>query len=167
MIATLFIFDVLLTALHTYQEYRGELWGYFGRIAGVRIPRPLGVALFSTALPLGLWALAVLGIGAEFFGATELPWAVGALAGARCGDAVFSHAGPRSRGHRPNPGFSTASVGMVEALAIPLVWNDEAPGYAVGFFVGAGLFALVLPSLRLLRRLLPERYRQDPWVAKS
>jgi hypothetical protein len=156
-----FAFDLVLTALHVRAEYRGELWQYFGDIAGVRIPRRVGVALFSIALPVVLFALSAAAFVPMLLGHAPTAWALGALAGARAGDGAFSHLVQAMRGFRPNPGIVSGVVGMVEAVALLMIAGEAPVG--VGYLAGAAFFAAVIPSLDLLRYVLPKRYRVERW----
>ena len=46
LLAILQIIDLAFTLLHALQERKGQLWRYFGAIAGVKIPDAFGLAVF-------------------------------------------------------------------------------------------------------------------------
>ncbi len=137
------LLSALGTVAHTVEEYAGEggpLWDYFGSIAGSRIPRLVGLLLFSVALPLGTIAVSAIGYGLDSGGWLSL------LAGLRLGDMAFSHVLP-SLWHRPNPGIFSGTVyyGVEGGLLLALV--DVQP---LAFGAGVAFFALVLPVLWLI-----------------
>jgi hypothetical protein len=163
--------DLILTLLHTTQEYRGKLWRYFGAIAGVWVPDLAGVSLFFIGLTLSLWALAWMGIAGwlPFLGAIPAGTAmlaVGALIGGRISDAWFSHMRLDRSGFRPNPGLSSARYYLAEAVVLSILFGrglTAFAGYAAaGVAAGSLFFFSVLPFLRLLRRI--PSLRRVPWV---
>jgi hypothetical protein len=149
MLSILLFADLAVTLVHAAEEYRGDLPGYLGRIAGVRVPRPLGFLVGSVGLVAALWWLAWRGL------ACGDPAALGALIAARLSDAWHSHARPELLGHRPNPGRITADLCAIEALALLLLEGPrllaDAPA-ALGAVAGWLAFAAVIPALGLLGR---------------
>src|ERR1700727_58990 len=58
--------DWAFTAIHDYEEWRGEtapLWRVFGAVVGLRLPNWLGFLLFTVTLTLVLWGVGLAGIG--------------------------------------------------------------------------------------------------------
>lgn len=88
-----------LTLIHSAEEFKGRLWGYFGASAGIRVLAWLGILTFSIGLTLILWAIGLIGIGgglSVWIGPNRWTdaWAIaaiGALIGGRVADGVFSH----------------------------------------------------------------------------
>jgi hypothetical protein len=157
-----------ITALHSWQEWKGAggpLWRNFGAIVGVKIPDPLGFLAFTAGLSLGLWALALIGIAG-------LPrWilpasALGALIGARVSDTLVSHVLLNALGYQPNPGLSSTPLYIIEALFLIVAFRAglaaDPTSACWGIVVGAGFFVVVLPSLWLVRLLIPG-WRRERW----
>jgi hypothetical protein len=167
--------DWAFTAVHTYEEWRGEeasLWRVFGAVVGLWLPNWLGFLFFTLALTLLLWCVGLAGIGGwlPFIGHMSLPLAVCALGfviGARISDTLISHWGLYALGYRPNPGLKSTPLYVLEAVFILLTfWKGlSLSPYAAwwGFTCGAGLFVLVLPIIRGLRVIVPS-WRRDPWI---
>src|SRR6266849_5113982 len=163
-----------LSALHIYQEWRGDdvpLWRVFGAVVGVRLPDWLGFSSFTLGLLLLLWGTGLAGIAGwlPIYGQLSPPYAVGALAiiiGARISDSIISHWSLYGLGYRPNPGLESTPLYVIEAYFILVVfWKgfSLAPTAAwLGFGGGAALFILVLPSLRTLRVI--ESWRREEWI---
>ncbi len=163
-----------LSALHIYQEWRGDevpLWRVFGAVVGVRLPDWLGFSSFTLGLLLLLWGTGLAGIAGwlPFYGKLSPPWAVGALAaivGARISDSIISHWSLYGLGYRPNPGLASTPLYVIEACFIlVLFWKgfSLAPTAAwLGFGGGAAFFILVLPFLRTLRAI--KSWRREEWI---
>lgn len=85
--------SLVLTVWHLAEEYFGELWVYFGNIAGVDIPKWLGISVFTGLLGVALF-VAALGIldlnGNGDFRSFSLV-GIGFLIGARLSDWWNSH----------------------------------------------------------------------------
>jgi len=61
--------DWLFSAVHAYEEWRGEevpLWRVFGAVVGLRLPDWLGFLLFTLGLTLLLWCVGLVAIGGWF-----------------------------------------------------------------------------------------------------
>src|SRR5580704_5772048 len=169
--------DWAFTAIHDYEEWRGEaapLWRVFGAVVGLRLPNWVGFLLFTVILTLALWGVGLAGI------AGWLPWhgglapykavgALGVLIGARIADTLISHWGLYALGYRPNPGLKSTPLYVLEAVFILLTfWRGLAlyPHAALcGFALGAVIFILVLPILWVVRVIVPpwRRERWTPW----
>ena len=168
-------FDWAFSAVHAYEEWRGEeapLWRVFGAVVGLWLPNWLGFLLFTLALTLLLWGVALAGITGwlPIVGQLSLPCAVGALAavvGARISDTLVSHWSLYALGYRPNPGLKSTPLYVIEAVFILLTfWKGlSLSPYAawLGFVCGAGFFILVLPALRAWRVIAPA-WRRAPWI---
>jgi len=166
--------DFAATLGHTLQEWKGRggpLWRNFGAIAGVWIPGWLGFALFFVGLTLTQWLVGLVAITGSWPGGELAPRfgaiALGALIGARLTDTLVSHVLLWALGYRPNPGLSTTSVYVIEAVFFLLTFGR---GLAVdraaaiwGIAGGTGFFVIVLPSLFLLRLLIAS-WRRDRWI---
>ena len=157
-----------LTALHSWQEWKGEggpLWRNFGAIVGVKIPDPLGFAVFTAGLTLALWALALIGIAGWPHGIAPA-FALGALIGARVSDTLISHVLLYALGYRPNPGLSSTPLYIIGALFLIVAFRAglaaDWPSARCGIIVGAGLFVVVLPLLWLVQLLIPG-WRRERW----
>jgi len=165
-------FDWAFTAIHVYQEWRGEnvpLWRVFGAVVGVWLPNWLGFLLFTVGLTLLLWAAGLTGIAGWFFGPVNpstAAWALGAVIGARISDTLVSHWSLFALGYRPNPGLKSTPLYVIEAIfLLATFWKGLAlaPGAAwCGVAVGAAFFILVLPVLSLVRACAS--WRRDRWV---
>jgi len=167
--------DWAFSALHTYQEWRGAkapLWRVFGAVVGVWLPNWLGFLVFTIMLTLALWCLGLAGIAGWFPVAGPLPeaiavWALGAVIGARISDTLVSHWRLYALGYRPNPGLSSTSLYVLEAVFIVLTFWKGLSLYPraawLGFAFGAVLFVLVLPALRGTRVIIP-LWRRPPWI---
>jgi hypothetical protein len=161
-----------LTLVHGVEELKGRLWGYFGGIAGLRVPAWLGIPTFSIGLTLVLWALGLIGIGgglSAVVGPRTDGWAlgaIGALIGGRVADGIFSHLRFHRAGYRPNPGLKSTPFYFAEAVLLAVVFFpglSKHPGWAiVGCALGVAFFWSVRPSLQLARKFLPW-LREEPW----
>ena len=66
------------------QERKGQLWRYFGAIAGVKIPDGVGLAVFFVVLTISLWTVGLLGITGTVLWQTALVFGcLGAIIGCR------------------------------------------------------------------------------------
>jgi hypothetical protein len=167
--------DWLFSAVHAYEEWRGEevpLWRVFGAVVGLRLPDWLGFLLFTLGLTLLLWCVGLVAISgwSPFIGDMSLPLVVSALGfiiGARISDTLVSHWGLCAAGYRPNPGLKSTPLYVFEAGFLLGTFRPGlslSPSSAVwGFACGAALFILVLPVLRACRALaLP--WQRSPWT---
>jgi hypothetical protein len=168
LLALILAADFAITALHSWQEWKGAggpLWRNFGAIVGTKIPDWLGFLGFTAGLTLTLWALALIGI-AGWPRWIPPAFALGALIGARLSDTLISHVLLNALGYRPNPGLSSTPLYVVEALFLIVAFRAGlAADWAsarCGIIVGAGFFMVVLPSLWLLRFLIPG-WRRERW----
>ncbi len=127
--------SVAFTLLHTLGDEPfgagGPFWDYYAARFGRGTGDPTGFALF-VLLAAVLIALAVGG----YLCGSEL--CVGALIGARLGDALVSHIGLRARFPGPNPGLATSPLYLLEAALAPWFFGAGAIGLVTGF----GAFAL-------------------------
>ena len=167
-LAAILAADIVITCLHSWQEWKGDgapLWRNFGAIVGVKIPDPLGFAVFTAGLTLILWALALIGIAGWPHGIAPA-FALGALIGARVSDTLISHVLLYALGYRPNPGLSSTPLYIIGALFLIVAFRAglaaDWPSARCGIIVGAGLFVVVLPSLWLLQLLIPG-WRRERW----
>jgi len=168
-------FDFMISAIHSLQEWKGRggpLWRNFGAIAGLYLPHWLGFLLFTVALLLGLWTLALTGIAGwlPFLGAagpSVSAAALGALIGARLSDTAVSHVMLHRLGYRPNPGLSSTPLYVIEAAFLAVAFQKgllvDLASAMLGFIGGTLFFVLVLPALRLLRFIAPA-WRRAAWV---
>jgi hypothetical protein len=160
--------DFAFTLLHSYQEWKGAgapLWRNFGAIVGLEIPDRLGFLGFTVGLTLTLFAVGFVGIIGPLGG----PWtafALGALIGARLSDTLVSHLALHSLGYRPNPGLSSTPLYVLEACFLAWAFHAQLSADTsarnLGLALGAILFVLVLPVLKLLWCLCPP-CRRPPW----
>src|SRR4029077_417217 len=167
--------DWAFSAVHAYEEWRGEeapLWRVFGAIVGLRVPNSGGFFFFTLVLTLALWGAGLAGICGclPFVGQIPMAATVGALGviiGARISDTLVSHWALYALGYRPNPGLKSTPLYVIEAVFILLTFwrglslSPSAAGW--GFACGAGFFILVLPTLWVLRVLVPP-WRRAPWT---
>ncbi|HEY1188549.1 MAG TPA: hypothetical protein VGE74_12930 [Gemmata sp.] len=144
VLAACFAFSVCATLMHACQEIfsaDGPLWDHFGRIAGVAVPWPLGLAAFSV-LAVGLIEVAWLGYLDRSAVALSL------LFGARLGDSWFSHLDLRiKRLSVPNPGLPSVPLYGIECVGIAVAVPEAL--LLPWVLIGAGTFALVIPALSL------------------
>jgi hypothetical protein len=160
-LALLLTVDIVLTLVHSVQEFKGRLWCYFGNITGVHIPDLIGFPLLSVALTAILWTVGFTGIAGylPLYGAIRPDIAVAALGGLIGGclsDRRYSHVLLDRQGFRPNPGLSSTPYYFAEAviltvLFIPGIWGHYIAA-SVGFLTGWLFFYSILPVLRFLRR---------------
>jgi hypothetical protein len=136
-----FLVSSTLSVIHAAEEVYGSggpLWDYFGRLCEVKIASWLG------AITVGLLLPAALVIVAYYTYLVPSPWFIGLLVGLRLGDFLFSHLLPRIVWQTPNPGFISAWGYLVEGtmLIYTCSYLD-----AFAAFLGAAVFALVMPTL--------------------
>lgn len=151
--------DLALTLWHSLQERKGQLWRYFGAIAGVKIPDRFGKLVFSDGLTISLWIVGLLGITGSVLWQTPLAFGcLGAIIGCRISDGLFSHVLLDKAGYRPNPGLASAKVYFVEATFLVVISYSTLRSHAVaaliGFAIGALAFYLVIPALKTFGTLL-------------
>jgi hypothetical protein len=166
ILAILQIIDLALTLLHSLQERKGQLWRYFGAIAGVKVPDSFGQISFFGGLTISLWIVGVLGITGTVLWQTPLAFGcLGAIIGSRISDSWFSHIALNNAGYRPNPGLSSVPLYFAEVVVLlvvfyPTVRMQMFP-VLIGFIIGALAFYAVIPSLRVVGRLVFEPI--EPW----
>ena len=157
-----------LTLIHSIQELKGQLWRYFGAIAGVRIPDALGFLIFFLGLTIILWIMGFIGISGNLV-ILEIPksFAIGALGfmiGARFSDRLYSHIRLDRKGYKPNPGLKSTPFYLAEAVILAVIFSPGLISHyiaaAVGLIIGWLLFFIVLPVLRLLR-IFPSLHRES------
>ena len=158
--------DLALTLLHSLQERNGQLWRYFGAIAGVKIPDSFGQISFFGGLTISLWIVGLLGISGTVLLQTPLAFGcLGAIIGCRLSDGWFSHIALNNAGYRPNPGLSSVPLYFAEAVVFLIVFyptiRTQMFPVLIGFIIGALAFYAVIPSLRVVGRLVFEPI--EPW----
>jgi hypothetical protein len=162
--------DFAITLLHSYQERSGvgaPLWRNFGAIVGLDVPDRWGFLFFTVLLTVTLFMTGFVGIMGPL-GPAWTAGALGALIGARLSDTLVSHVLLYCIGYRPNPGLSSTPLYVLEAAFI--AWAFQAPLTAdpdsatFGFALGALLFVLVLPLMRLVRWAKPA-WQRPSWPA--
>jgi xanthine/uracil permease len=166
IVAILQIVDLALTLLHSLQERKGQLWRYFGAIAGVKIPDGFGEISFFGGLTISLWIVGVLGIAGTVLWQTPLAFGcLGAIIGCRLSDGWFSHIALNNAGYRPNPGLSSVPLYFAEVVVLLVVFYPtirmQTLPVLIGFIIGALAFYTVIPSLRSVGRLVFEPI--EPW----
>ena len=154
------------TLVHALQERKGQLWRYFGAVAGVKIPDGFGLAVFFVTLTISLWFVGLLGITGAVLWQTPLAFGcLGAIVGCRLSDSVFSHILLNNEGYRPNPGLPSVPLYFLESLALVVVFYPTMRMHilpaVIGFIIGAVFFYSVIPSLRTLGRSVFEPI--EPW----
>jgi hypothetical protein len=164
-LAFLQIIDLAFTLLHSLQERKGQLWRYFGAIAGVKIPDSFGQVVFSGGLTLSLWIVGLLGITGTVLWQTSLAFGcLGAIIGCRISDSLFSHILPNNAGYRPNPGLPSVPLYFVEVLVLVVVFYPTMRIHTfpvlIGFIIGALAFYAVIPTLKTVGPLAFERIKR-------
>jgi hypothetical protein len=170
ILAALQISDLALTLLHSLQERKGRLWRYFGAIAGVKIPDGFGQISFFWGLTISLWIVGLLGItGAVLWQAPLAFGCLGAIIGCRLSDGWFSHIALNNAGFRPNPGLSSVPLYFAEIAVLLVVFYPtirmRTLSVLIGFVIGAFAFYSVIPSLKLVGRLVFQPI--TPWRTGS
>jgi hypothetical protein len=166
ILAILQIINLALTLLHSLQERKGQLWRYFGAIAGVKIPDSFGQISFFGGLTISLWIVGVLGITGTVLWQTPLAFGcLGAIIGCRISDSWFSHIALNNAGYRPNPGLSSVPLYFAEVVVLLVVFYPtirmQMFPVLIGFIIGALAFYAVIPSLRVVGPLVFEPI--EPW----
>jgi hypothetical protein len=166
ILAILQIVDLALTLLHSLQERNGQLWRYFGAIAGVQIPDSFGQIAFFGGLTISLWIVGLLGISGSVLWQTPLAFCcLGAIIGCRISDGWFSHIALNNAGYRPNPGLSSVPHYFAEVVVLLIVFyptiRTQIFPVLIGFIIGALAFYAVIPSLRVVGPLVFEPI--EPW----
>jgi hypothetical protein len=165
--------SLAFTLLHTLEEWKGRggpLWRNFGAVVGARIPDWFGFPIFFVILTGALWLITLVAITGSLLKHAVSPHcadvALGALIGARLGDTLVSHLLLYVLRYRPNPGLTSSSLYVAEAVFLIATFH---PGLiaggsssCLGLLLGAGSFCLVLPLLWLLRTVIP-CWREVPW----
>jgi hypothetical protein len=166
ILSILQIVDLALTLLHSLQERNGQLWRYFGAIAGVKIPDSFGQISFFGGLTISLWIVGLLGISGSVLWQTPLAFGcLGAIIGCRISDGWFSHIALNNAGYRPNPGLSSVPLYFAEVVVLLIVFyptiRTQMFPVLIGFIIGALAFYAVIPSLRVVGPLVFEPI--EPW----
>jgi hypothetical protein len=170
IVAILQVIDVAFTLLHSMQERKGKLWRYFGAIAGVKIPDSVGLVVFFVGLTISLWTVGLLGITGTVLWQRPLAFGcLGAIAGCRLSDSVFSHILLNKKGYRPNPGLPSVPLYFLESLVLVVVFYPTIRAHTlpvgIGFMIGALFFYSVIPTLKTIGRLVFESV--EPWQKGS
>jgi hypothetical protein len=159
--------DMLLTVTHTAQEVRLRMWRYFGAIAGMRFPDPLGVFIFAGFIGGLFWGSSFAGIAGAlpFYGPVSINVSMGAIGltiAARISDAWYSHIELDRRGFRPNPGLGTAPAYLVEGLLLAILFFPGIRAHPAATLIGAAIgwvtFVTVPFNFRAVRALLPKSH---------
>lgn len=159
--------DMALTVAHTVQEVRARMWRYFGAIAGMRFPDPLGVFIFAGFIGGLFWGSAFAGIAGAipFIGPVSIEISVGAIGvtiASRLSDAWYSHIELDRRGFRPNPGLPTAGLYLLEGVLLPILFFPGLRAHPVPAAIGAAIgwvtFVTVPFNFRAVRALLPNSH---------
>ena len=153
------IANLALTLFHSEQERKGELWRYFGAIAGVKIPDRFGELVFFGGLTISLWIVGLLGITGTVLWQAPLAFGcLGAIIGCRISDGLFSHILLDKAGYRPNPGLGSVKFYFVETLVLVVVFYPTLRSHTfaalIGFIIGALAFYTVIPVLKKFGPLL-------------
>lgn len=153
------IWCVAVAFIHAAEETTGELWEYFARLADAPwLTRVDGITGWLLIVAPAIAVQSVAAFGAFWGEEVNVFW-LAVLIGARLGDALFSHAIPFSRDQKPNPGLPSAWVYALDGLLLAVIWHSDLAASpqatALGFAIGAGFFASVLPGLRFSARLFP------------
>src|SRR5215467_10651437 len=145
ILAVIQISDLAFTLVHALQERKGQLWRYFGAIAGVKIPDGFGLVLFFVVLTISLGTVGLLGITGTVLWQTPLAFGcLGAIIGCRISDSLFSHILLNNAGYRPNPGLPSVPLYFVEAFVLVVVFYPTISMHTlpvlIGFIIGALAF---------------------------
>ena len=172
ILAILQIIDLGFTLLHSLQERKGQLWRYFGAIAGIKIPDSVGQVVFFRGLTISLWVVGLLGIAGTVLWQTPPAFGcLGAIIGCRISDSLFSHILPNYTGYRPNPGLPSVPLYFVEVLVLVVVFYPTIRIHTfpvvIGFIIGSLAFHTVIPSLKTIRRLVLVLEPIEPWQKGS
>ena len=164
------IIDLAFTFLHSLQERRGQLWRYFGAIAGVKIPDRFGFVAFFVGLTISLCIVGLLGITGTVLWKTPLAFGcLGAIIGCRLSDSVFSHILLNKEGYRPNPGLPSVPLYFLESLVLVVAFYATIRVHTfpvvIGFIIGALFFYSVIPTLKTIGRSVFEP--TEPWQKGS
>jgi hypothetical protein len=160
------IVDLALTLIHSLQERKGQLWRYFGAIAGVKIPDSFGQVVFFGGLTLSLWIVGLIGIYGTVTWQTPLTFGcLGAIVGSRLSDSLCSHVRLSYEGYKPNPGLESVPLYLVESVVLTAIFLPTVAAHpgavTIGFTIGAFAFYSVIPTLRILGPLVFEK--MEPW----
>jgi hypothetical protein len=160
------IVDLALTLIHSLQERKGQLWRYFGAIAGFKIPDSFGQVVFFGGLTLSLWIVGLIGIYGTVTWQTPLAFGcLGAIVGCRLSDSLYSHVRLSYEGYKPNPGLESVPLYLVESVVLTAIFLPTVAAHpgavTIGFAIGAFAFYSVIPTLRILGPLVFEK--MEPW----
>jgi hypothetical protein len=166
LLAIVQIVNLALTLIHSLQERKGQLWRYFGAVAGVKISDSFGQIVFFGGLTLSLWIVGLIGIYGTVTWQTPLAFGcLGAIVGCRLSDSLYSHVRLNYEGYKPNPGLESVPLYLVESVALTAIFLPTVtahPGAVmIGFAIGAFAFYSVIPTLRILGPLVFEK--MQPW----
>jgi hypothetical protein len=166
LLAIVQIVNLALTLIHSLQERKGQLWRYFGAIAGVKIPDSFGQVVFFGGLTLSLWIVGLIGIYGTVTWQTPLAFGcLGAIVGCRLSDSLYSHVRLNYEGYKPNPGLESVPLYLVESVALTAIFLPTVTAHpgavTIGFAIGAFAFYSVIPTLRILGPLVFEK--MQPW----
>lgn len=170
ILAILQIINLALTLLHSLQERKGQLWRYFGAIAGVKVPDIFGQISFFGGLTISLWIVGVFGITGTVLWQTPLAFGcLGAIIGCRLSDSVFSHILLNKEGYRPNPGLPSVPLYFLESLVLVVVFYPSMRVHTfpvvIGFIIGVLFSYSVIPTLKTMGRSVFESI--EPWQQGS
>ncbi|AMV30040.1 hypothetical protein VT84_36945 [Gemmata sp. SH-PL17] len=139
-------FSIAFTVGHTTEEVIGDggpFWCYYRRHFGRGIDDLLGVILFSELAAV----LILLALGGYLCGSA---FCLGALMGARLGDALLSHVFLKLEHAGPNPGVATTPLYLIEfAFVLAVIPASVSP---LGFVLGALVFAVFWTASLLFKR---------------
>lgn len=165
------LWTVGIAFLHMVEETRGKLWAYFGETVNFPLLQRLPTLPGFLLIVAPAFVLQATASYFAFNSETVCVFWLAVLIGARLGDGVFSHAIPFARGQKPlavagsgagqlNPGLATGIIYLVDGLLLLALFQSTLFGASAGhlalkgFAVGAGFFALVLPGLQILGKLI-------------
>ncbi len=166
ILAIIQLVDLALTLIHSLQERKGQLWRYFGAIAGVKIPDSFGQLVFFGGLTLSLWIVGLIGIYGTVMWRTPFAFGcLGAVVGCRLSDSLYSHVRLNHEGYKPNPGLRSVPLYLVESVALIVIFFPTVAAHpvpvAIGFVIGALAFYSVIPGLKILGPLAFQTI--EPW----
>jgi hypothetical protein len=170
LLAIVQIVNLALTLIHSLQERKGQLWRYFGAIAGVKISDSFGQIVFFGGLTLSLWIVGFIGIYGTVTWQTPLAFGcLGAIVGCRLSDSLFSHVRLNYEGYKPNPGLRSVPLYLIESVVLIVIFWPTVAAHSdrvtIGFAIGAFAFYSVIPTLRILGPLVFEK--MEPWKRET
>ena len=166
LLAIVQIVNLALTLIHSLQERKGQLWRYFGAVAGVKISDSFGQIVFFGGLTLSLWIVGLIGIYGTVTWQTPLAiGCLGAIVGCRLSDSLYSHVRLNYEGYKPNPGLESVPLYLVESVVLTAIFLPTVAAHpgavTIGLAIGAFAFYSVIPTLRILGPLVFEK--MQPW----